>query len=182
MLPEFHMPFNELVRVVGLPLLFIIFNVMAEILQSISCKGVVQKGRTIKVVYKDKDDQLQEWHTEPSKVADFKQTHPHATTIVTIDQRATYQWYDYPSISLNLCFAALLADGMSLFSPKVNEVIGAYRWLFILHIGILILVLLLNINAMKKEDNESRKKVMIWSVGIAFAGAVIGFIALRSVL
>lgn len=76
-----NVPLNELVRVVILPILFVFFNALAEILLAISCKGLVQEGRTIKVVYKDVENDLQEWHTDPSKLADFKEIHPRATSV-----------------------------------------------------------------------------------------------------
>lgn len=177
-----NVPLNELVRVVVLPILFVFLNGVAEIFLAISYKGIVQPGRTIKVVYQDVDGELQEWHTVPSKVADFKKNHPNASSIVVIEQRATYKWYDYPSIPLNLCFAALLADGMSLFSPKINKVLWIYKWVFLLHICAVIAVFFLNIKGMKEEENQQRRKVMFWSFSIGLLGAAIGFIALRNVL
>jgi hypothetical protein len=177
----FDIPLEELVRVAILPVLFVFFNGLAEIILSAAC-GIARDGRCLRVLYIDSHSILQELITEPSRLANLRDTHTDLETVIDVSRLATLNWWDYPSIPMNLCFAALTADAVAFFSPKVDQVIGSYTWLFPLHIFSLLLIILLSIVALRIEDARHRKYLGGSSLALGFMCAVLAFVALRSVL
>jgi hypothetical protein len=177
----FDVPLKELVRVVFLPILFVFFNGVAEIILSAAC-GIARDGRCLRVLYADAQSILQELITEPSRLADLRDTHKDLETVIDVNRLATLNWWDYPSIPVNLCFAALTADAVAFFSPKVDQVISRYTWLFPLHIFSLLLILLLSIVALRMEDARRKKYLGGSLLALGFVCAVLAFVALRSVL
>jgi hypothetical protein len=183
--------FAEAFRIIFLPILFVFINVIVEIILAVSI-GIEKKGRTIKVLYRDQEDFQNEERTRPSILLDFRQVFPKAKQIDDVDRLATTNWWDYSSISINLCLVTLSADGLALFNQRVSELTDVLRWLFISHLIILFCVLVLNTLANQVEVEEEPitvfkelEKIKIYrgvAIAISFPAAVITLIALRGAL
>jgi len=175
------MPIGEVMRVVILPILFIFFNGLVEIGIATS-RGLVKEGRSIRVLYRDHRRRVQELHTEPSELLTFREVHRNVSQIISVESLSTVNLLDYPSIPVNLCFAALSADSLAFFSSGISDVIHVYKWLFPVHIFSLIVIVVISYVGLKIESLPTRRLVGGILLFLGFISAFAGFIALRSLL
>lgn len=172
---------EDLISIAALPIVFVFFSALAEMVLAAS-RGLAEEGRSIRVRYRDSQSRLKELTTEPSTLIDFAGSHKDAVEILAVEKLATLNWWDYPSIPTELCFSALGTDAVAFFSPRIGEVIAAYKWLFPLHVFSLLAVVLLGILSDKTDETSEKRRLQGWSLFIAFTTAFLAFAALWSAL
>ena len=171
---------NDVLRVFVIPILFIFFNGLVEMILALSPNFA--KPGEIKITYKDSNNDIEHLFLKPSKIIQMKDAHPMMVDVTHLDTVGTFNWWEYPSIALNLYFAALSVGAAALFSNKTIDIFGFYKTLYPLHIGLFLIVLFLCVIQRNSNDAKTKKTLGVSSLVISLATSIYTMFVLMAVL
>lgn len=119
--------------------------------------------------------------TDPTSLIEFKQKY-NAIKILSVERLPTLKWYEYPSIPFNLIFTSLAATGATFFSPRNEEIVDIYGWVFLANIFGLIIVTFLTSLTKHIENENHLILIALLAFGISFFAASFSFYMLWEAL